>query len=308
MAQQLPLDSNAMSQPADKSLAATSPLSATFGPFTTYMVQKGWSPYTVKSFLGDLHIFARWANPDTPVFRITTARISEFMAYLVRGRGKPCTPKSYARRLTTLKVFFGWLAETGVLGHNPADAVPHHPAVSPLPMTLHDDQVKVLLETARAARSAEKPDSRPFLLVSLVLDSGIKKSECMALKPGDIDTSDPKNPVVNIRHSDARSRHKDRRLRLGAEVTPALREYLLQYRPMGRLFPCTARNLEYQLTDLARVAGLPALSFEMLRWTAAVRDYKGGMDPERLRQKMGLTETSWPDTLARIKKLAEEPI
>ena len=47
-----------------------------------------------------------------------------------------------------------------------------------------------------------------------------------------------------------------------------------------------------------------SVSFEGLRWTAAVRDYRTGMPAERLRLKMGLSEISWRETLERIRLLA----
>jgi len=59
------------------------------------------------------------------------------------------------------------------------------------------------------------------------------------------------------------------------------------------------------LEDVAEEADLPqGASFEMLRWTAAVQDYRVGMRPDSLRQKLGLSEITWRDTLRKIKMLA----
>jgi integrase/recombinase XerD len=46
------------------------------------------------------------------------------------------------------------------------------------------------------------------------------------------------------------------------------------------------------------------ISFEMLRWTCAVRDYKAGMKPKKLRQKLGLSKVTWRQTSQKIAKLA----
>ncbi len=45
------------------------------------------------------------------------------------------------------------------------------------------------------------------------------------------------------------------------------------------------------------------ISFEMLRWTAAARDFRGGMDPVRQRQKLGISEVTWKETERRLKEL-----
>jgi len=59
------------------------------------------------------------------------------------------------------------------------------------------------------------------------------------------------------------------------------------------------------LENVTQQADLPqGISFEMLHWTAAVQDYRAGMDPDRLRQKLGLSEIARRNTLQKIKMLA----
>ena len=278
-------------------------------PFRRHMEQKGFAENTIKSFLGDLRIFAQYAGPKTRVSEISTDSLNRFMNYLLRERGKPCTPKSFARRLTTLKVFFKWMADAGMIPTDPAANVAHRPVSTPLPSVLSDAEVERVLAQANAMRSGEKPDARPYLLIHLLLNTGIKKGECMSIRLTDLDQSNPAKPVLQIRASDARyARYKERRLALSAETAVALREYRQQYQPAEMLFPCTARNLEYVLTDLGKMAGLEALSFEMLRMTAAMRDFRSGMDTERLRLKLGLSKMSWENTLPKLQKLMQPPL
>jgi integrase/recombinase XerD len=47
-----------------------------------------------------------------------------------------------------------------------------------------------------------------------------------------------------------------------------------------------------------------SVSFEVMRWTAAVRDYRTGMAPETLRKKLGLSKISWRETGMKIRQLA----
>jgi site-specific recombinase XerD len=74
---------------------------------------------------------------------------------------------------------------------------------------------------------------------------------------------------------------------------------------MLKLFPCTARNLEYVLDEASKRAGLTPrrVSFEALRYTCAVRDLREGMDEDALRRKLGLSHITWADTLEKLKKL-----
>ncbi len=99
--------------------------------------------------------------------------------------------------------------------------------------------------------------------------------------------------------------YKERRVLFSQELLPVLDQYLERYQPQENLFECTPRNLEYVLSDLSDMAALPIqVSFEMLRWTSAVRDYRDGMDHDALRIKLGLSKITWRETSEKLSKLA----
>ncbi|MFN8371694.1 MAG: hypothetical protein U0694_02295 [Anaerolineae bacterium] len=77
---------------------------------------------------------------------------------------------------------------------------------------------------------------------------------------------------------------------------------MAQYQPRETIINCTARNLEYILEDIGKGADIgEKISFEMLRWTCAVRDYVSGMEPDLIREKLGLSPISWHETFAKTK-------
>ncbi|MFM7581752.1 MAG: tyrosine-type recombinase/integrase, partial [Caldilinea sp.] len=175
---------------------------------------------------------------------------------------------------------------------------------------VRDSDVRTLLLKAQdISRNRQEPDARPYLLVSLLVQTGIKKAECARLSIEDLDISQPRAPVLNVRYREERYRHKNRLLGLTATVAPALQQYLVQYSPQyspqDLLFDCTPRNLEYVLEDLGELAGIRyvQIGFETLRWTCAVRDFRNGMPEEQLRQKLGLSKISWRETSAKIYQL-----
>jgi integrase/recombinase XerD len=227
------------------------------------------------------------------------------MEWIESGRGIPCSRKSYARRVTTLKVFFKFLKSEGVLRDNPASALLQRSGAAPLQPILSDDEIRRLLAHTLSLRLADKPDARPDLLVRLLLDTGLKKGECVALTRDNIQRGDPAAPLLVIRHKKRNNVYKERKIVLDPDWLLALDEYLEQYHPPGAIFDCTARNLEYVLHDAASEAGITTkASFETLRWTCAVRDYRRGMDMDELREKMGLSRISWRETSDKIIRLA----
>ncbi|NLF00645.1 MAG: site-specific integrase [Anaerolineales bacterium] len=286
-------------------LTSDSSLRAAMVGFEAHMRQRGFSENTAKAFMSDLGILAEFAGAGTALRDLSTVRLNQFVAWLRSDRGVSCSLKSLARRVTTLKVFFGWLVESGVLSTDPADPVIHRPVVSPMPTILSEAEVGRLLEVTETLRGGTSPDVRPHLLVTLLLHTGIKKGECMAIVLNHFDFSDPSHPLLWIRYANPRRRHKERKLTLPVWWPALLAEYRAQYEIQERVFPWTARNLEYVLTDLARQAELDGgLSFEMLRWTSAVRDRREGMGSELLRQKLGVSRITWRELSVKIDKLA----
>ena len=290
-------------------LTAEASLASAMGAFHDHMRRKGFTEHTVKAFLSDLRLLARYVGLATPIGRLHHARLNEFLTWLVHGRDVPCSPKSYARRVTTLKVFFGWLAAQGALHADPASAVVHQRVITPLPDILYDDQVERLLATTRALLDdAARPDARPHLLVTLLLATGIKKGECLAIDLGDLDLN-AQPPTLYVRYDNPRMRKKERKLALPSDLPALIARYRHQYGPRERLFECTARNLEYVLRDAAERASVAGrVSFESLRMTAAVQDFRRGMDADRLREKLGLSPVTWTDTFHKIQRLAAPPL
>lgn len=290
---------------APVTLTADSTLAAASTAFHGYMIRQGFSDNTVKAFQADLRLLTRYLAANRAVGSVGQADLEQFLTWMRSDRGVPCSPKSYARRLTTLKVFFGWLAESGAIPTDPAAPLLHEHPTTPMPEILYDDQVAALLRATRDLLWAPKPDARPHLLVTLVLQTAIKKGECMEIKLAHIDLSSPQAPVLYVRYADPRKTLKERKLALGPTFAPVYRQYLREYEPKEYLFECTARNLEYVLEDAAALAGITGgVSFEQLRWTAAVRDYRNGMPADQLRQKLGLSMITWRETLPKIQKLA----
>ncbi len=303
------LETETAEVPSDASeparITAKSSLRTAIAGFEVYMEQRDFAENTIKAFLSDLDILIEFMGVGTALEAISTRDLNRFTHWLVHDRGAPCSPKSLARRVTTLKVFFGWLAETKVLSSDPSDPVVHKPVATSLPDVLSAAEVERLLAVTQSLRHGEKPDARPHVLVTLLLHTGIKKGEAMRLVMNHFDFGDPAQPVVWIRYANPRRRHKERKLRLPVWWPTVLAEYRSQYEVENALFSCTARNLEYVLSGVAEQADIAkGMSFEMLRWTCAVRDHKAGMEGDRLRQKMGVSKITWREMKVKLAALA----
>jgi site-specific recombinase XerD len=311
MAEEQSLDTSVVQGTGLAALTLSTPLLQVVRAFELYMNNEGFSQHTIRAFRSDLRLLGSYLGHDRPIGQIATVDLNKFLNYLLHEREVPCSPKSYARRVTTLKVLFKWLHKGGVLSVDPAAPVIQRSVSTPLPEILSDEEVERALGVTQSMSVAEKPDPRPHLLMQLLLDTAMKKSECMAIRLEHIHRHRADGPFVQIRYDNPTKKTKERKLALSSETVGVLDDYIAVYGPADALFPCTARNLEYVLADVAEKAEIEkktkkGISFEMLRWTSVTRDYRAGMDETRIRQKLGISEVTWQETRKKLQALASE--
>jgi site-specific recombinase XerD len=286
-------------------LTAQTGLIPAINAWEIFLNDQGCSPNTVKAFRSDIKLLTEVLPLDRTLGAITTSDLNNFLHWLEHERGVPCSPKSLARRVTALKSFFRWLQKGGVLLVNPAEKVVQHSVLSPIPEVLTEAEIEAALLAADRYRRQSKPDARPYTLLALLLATGIKKSESLGIHLNHIDLQTAGEPVVFIRYASPANRYKERKLTLPEDWLPAYEEYLAQYNPVDRLFPWSPRRLEYLLEDIGNEAGLPKhLSFDMCRWTSVLQDYQNNIEPEKIRQKLGISKIQWREIHSKLRQLA----
>jgi len=294
-----------MSEETTAHLTAQTGLAPAINAWEIFLYDQGRSPNTVKAFLSDIRLLGDYLPPDRSLGAITTNDLNGFLHWLESERGIPCSPKSLARRITSLKSFFRWLQRGGVVVVDPAEKVVQRSVLSPLPEVLTEAELESVLLAADRYRRQTKPDARPYTLLSLLLATGIKKSECLGIHINHIDLQAPEGPLVFIRYGSPANRYKERKLSLPEDWIPAYEEYLSQYNPVDRLFPWSPRRLEYLLEDIGKDAGLSKhLSFDMCRWTCALQDHQNNVEPDKIRQKLGISKIQWREINLKLRQLA----
>ena len=146
-------------------LSSSSPLQAAIVAWCDHLRQESSTENTVKAFGGDLRQLSTFVSAAKNVGLVTTRELSDWLAW--QRNVKRCSPKTYARRITSLKSFFRWLTETNVIGRDPAAAIIQQTVLSPLPEILSTQEVEAALAAVEAIDGAE--------LIAIVSATGIKK-------------------------------------------------------------------------------------------------------------------------------------
>jgi len=286
-------------------LTQNTTLDSAINSWEMFLADQGRSPNTIKAFLSDVHLLTNFLPEGVAIGKVTTKDLNRFFEWMEKERDVPCSPKTLARRITSVKSMFRWLHQYGVLVVDPADKVAQRSAISPLPTVLTPKEYDEVLLAADRHRRADKPDARYYTLIHLLLATGIKKSEALGILLEHVELDSPNGPQLFIKYPTPANRYKERKLPLPEDWIPAYEEYLAQYNPDEKLFPWSPRRLEYLLEDISNEAGLTKhLSFDMCRWTSALNDYHAGEEPDKIRQKLGVSKIQWRELFIKLKQLA----
>ncbi len=278
--------------------------------FQASLAARGAAANTIKAFSHDLNILSNYFRRQTPVRNLRLEDLHSFLHWLEHDRGISCSKKTLSRRIASTKGFFRWLQQEGHIQQDPAAALKQVQPEPYVPVILDMKEVRALYSAAsNLFWNLEKPDERPLLLLSLLLQTGMKKQECLNLRLQDFAVTADQHFTVTIRAGAGNAAYKTRVVALNHSLIAHFQQYCQSHGlgddPDARIFDCTARNLEYILEHLGQAAGIHSckVGFEVLRWTCAVHAFRQSMPEEALRRKLGLSKVSWRDTRAKIEAL-----
>jgi integrase len=138
-------------------------------------------------------------------------------------------------------------------------------------------------------------DSRLYLVVMILLESGMKSSELLRLTPADVDTSDRYRPELWIRHR-GKASTKDRKVGLPARFTDVYEAYRSNYQVTDGLFPFSDKYLSKLFAQLRQRSGIQKeLTAKTLRHTHT----SSGRTSAVSIRTASLTASDWPQIAAR---------
>lgn len=169
------------------------PLGRAATAWVEHLARSGRPANTVDAYRGDLRSYVRVlvALGHVDPARIGPAEVEAFvLAFTAEpGRGgRPRSDATVARVLSAVRGFHAWLAETGRSEDDPAAGVASPQAVRAAPVALEPDQVATLLAPPDGGeRSPDLAVVRDHAMVVLLVRTGIRAAELVALDVGDVD-------------------------------------------------------------------------------------------------------------------------
>lgn len=194
--------------------------------FAGYLeLERNASANTIVSYVRDVTQFARYLLEveEVALPQVATEHIERYMGYM-SGKGKSAS--SIARSVASLKSYYGYLQNRGVVRYNPAkDAIPVR-TERKLPQILTGKEVERFLEQPQCV---DAKGYRDHAMLELLYATGIRVSELIGLNVGDVNL-----PGSYIRCA---SRGKERVIPLYPGAVKALADYVKEIRPQMVLSP-----------------------------------------------------------------------
>lgn len=141
------------------------------------------SPATVRVYTISVQQFGAFLQKQGMPLRVasvTREHVETFLAAVLR-RSAPATAHTRHRGL---KQFFKWAAEEGEIKASPMVHVKPPQIPEKAPAMLTEAEIKALLRTCEGKGFKERRDTA---IIRLLLDTGMRRSECAYLKGGDVD-------------------------------------------------------------------------------------------------------------------------
>lgn len=225
------------------------------------------------------------------IFEVTKTDILEYLFYL-QGELN-CKSNTRSRCITSLKMFYAYLAKTKAIETSPAYDITAPKQGKRLPKYLEVDECKLLLESIDTDFT-----ERDYCIATMLLNTGMRLSELI-----NIDLSDIKDNTIKL-HGKG---NKERNIYMNEAVKEALQDYLKEREKLPQIIDKQAlflsrrtkkrlsgRRVEQIITGALKAAGLAdkGYSVHKLRHTAATLMYSNGVNILAIQEILGHEELS----------------
>jgi integrase/recombinase XerC len=243
------------------------------------------SPATIRGYRTDIEQFLDFCREELgapPLDRITRDAVRDWLGAVLRGGYER---RSAARKLSSVRGFFRWLAAAGLIAANPARTVRAPRVERRLPGFLSQFQVAQAL----ASEPTDERAARDHAIIEVLYGSGLRAAELVGL---DVDSVDFAAETIRVLGKGSR----ERILPLGRHEAAAITGYLarranraapaLFLNPRGgRLTTRSVQNIVRRL--LGRVAGATATNPHALRHAFATHLLERGADLKAVQELLG---------------------
>lgn len=188
---------------------------------------KNRSQNTIAAYEHDIVEFINWIDGNIEDASYSKIKLQNILEYIEHLDQMGNSPRTKARKISSIKSFFRFLVKTGNIVENIVENVDSPSIPHTLPKIISKDNVKKLVENVDNVGFGEsfKTKVRDKAIILVFLNCGVRIGELIKLKLCDVDLKD-QSLLVHGKGA------KERKVYLSKSTTQYLDKYIAMYRPL----------------------------------------------------------------------------
>ncbi|WPU95598.1 tyrosine-type recombinase/integrase [Mucilaginibacter sabulilitoris] len=188
--------------------------------------EKRYSPHTVSAYESDLDQFMLFLNspgnagivPEPAVTHPNQISYHDIRNWMVELIDQKLTARSVNRKMATLRKYFKFLLQEGIITENPTSKVRSQKIPKKLPVVVEGDHLAQMLDSDEVF-AADFTGQRDKLVVEMLFGTGMRLAELLGIKDQDINDYEGTLKVLG-------KRNKERIIPINTELRILLGKYL----------------------------------------------------------------------------------
>ncbi|AYL97143.1 tyrosine-type recombinase/integrase [Mucilaginibacter celer] len=188
--------------------------------------EKRYSAHTVTAYQSDLDQFMLFLNnpgnadpaPEPEITHPSQISYHHIRNWMVELIDQKMLARSVNRKMATLRKYFKFLLQEGVIETNPASRIQSQKIPKSLPVVVEGDRLTEMLDSDEIF-SADFEGRRDKLIIEMLFGTGMRLAELLGVKEQDVNLHDGVVKVLG-------KRNKERIIPVNTELKNLLKEYI----------------------------------------------------------------------------------
>ena len=157
--------------------------------FRDYLMhERRYSAHTVKAYVADMESYAEYCMNVAPDVELSDIEPKVVRKWVMSLKAEGLNATSINRKISTVRGFYRWMLKKSLILRSPVQGLKNIRKPRRLPEFVTEDKMDDILGDD-AAFADSKNGGRDRLIIELFYDTGIRESELIELKCGDVDLS-----------------------------------------------------------------------------------------------------------------------
>lgn len=271
--------------------------------------EKNYSPYTISSYLKDINEFKIFLESEKygNLLKISSDNIGRY--YISHLAGNNYSRKSIARKISSLRAFYRFLAIKEIIAESYFETVETPKIEKKLPKFLYKNEIELMFNSIDKSKAV---GVRDYAILELLYSSGLRVSELCSITEKNLDFP---NEMIKVFGKG----HKERYVPMNERAIAILKEYIYISRPelvrkveknaTDILFvnrnggPLTTRGVRVILDNIIdHTAEVGHVYPHMIRHTFATHLLDGGADLRSVQEMLGHENLSTTQIYTHVSK------